>query len=69
MALSEPIRHTAGRNIAKENALSAANPKLETLGEKELPEIPAAECFHHPKVLRGIRERFPTVKDLPWVEV
>ena len=41
----------------------------EGIGEKELPEIPIAECFKHPKVIRGMRERFPAVKDLPWVEV
>ena len=39
------------------------------LGEKEIPEIPVKECFKHPKVIWGMRERFPTVKDLPWVEV
>jgi hypothetical protein len=39
------------------------------LGEAELPEIAIADCFRHPKVLQGMRERFPTVKDLPWVEV
>jgi hypothetical protein len=39
------------------------------LGEAELPEIPVADCFRHPKVLQGMKERFPTVKDYPWVEV
>jgi hypothetical protein len=34
-----------------------------------LPEVSAGECFDHPKVIWGMRERFPTVKDLPWVEV
>ncbi|MFA4981715.1 MAG: hypothetical protein WC592_04520 [Candidatus Omnitrophota bacterium] len=38
-------------------------------GEKEIPEIPIQECFKHPKVLWGIKERFLTVKDFPWVEV
>jgi hypothetical protein len=38
-------------------------------GDQFIPEIPVAECFKHPKVFRGMRERFPTVKDLPWVEV
>jgi hypothetical protein len=38
-------------------------------GDQYLPEIPVAECFKHPKVLRGMKERFPTVKDHPWVEV
>jgi len=40
-----------------------------TCGEKQIPEIPIKECFKHPKVLWGMKERFPTVKDLPWVEV
>jgi hypothetical protein len=39
------------------------------LGEPEIPEAPVADCFTHPKVLQGMRERFPTVKDYPWVEV
>ena len=39
------------------------------LGEEYLPEIPIHECFKHPKVLWGMRERFPIVKDFPWVEV
>jgi len=39
------------------------------LGEEQLPEIPIESCFQHPKVLSGMEERFPTVKDLPWVEV
>jgi hypothetical protein len=34
-----------------------------------LPEIQVRDCFSHPKVVWGIRERFPTVKDFPWVEV
>jgi hypothetical protein len=38
-------------------------------GEAELPRVEARACFTHPKVIRGMRERFPTVKDLPWVEV
>jgi hypothetical protein len=38
-------------------------------GDALLPEIDARECFGHPKVVWGMRERFPTVKDLPWVEV
>lgn len=39
------------------------------LGEEVLPEIKASECFGHPKVKEGVRERYPKVKDLPWVEV
>ena len=41
----------------------------DSLGEKEIPEIDIRDCFRHPKVLSGIKERFPTVKNLPWVEV
>jgi hypothetical protein len=39
------------------------------LGERTLPAIPVNACFTHPKVLQGMRERFPTVAHLPWVEV
>jgi len=39
------------------------------LGDEFLPEIKASDCFNHPKVKEGIRERYPKVKDLPWVEV
>lgn len=39
------------------------------VGEKLLPEIPVSDCFKHPKVLWGMRNRWPTVKDLPWVKV
>jgi hypothetical protein len=39
------------------------------IGDKLLPEIQPKDCFDHPKVVWGMRERFPTVKDLPWVEV
>jgi hypothetical protein len=35
----------------------------------EIPEVPIMDCFRHPKVLQGMRERFPAVRDLPWVEV
>lgn len=34
-----------------------------------IPEVDAASCFTHPKVVGGMRERFPTVKDLPWIDV
>jgi hypothetical protein len=47
------------------NAFFIRNP----LGEKEIPEIHIRECFKHSKVLWGMKERFPTVKNLPWVEV
>ncbi len=46
------------------NAFFIKNP----LGEK-IPEVPVASCFKHPKVTAGIQERFPMIKDLPWVEV
>ena len=41
----------------------------DSLGEKEIPEIDMRDCFRHPKVLSGMKERFPAVKNLPWVEV
>jgi hypothetical protein len=39
------------------------------IGDQLLPEIEVGGCFDHPKVVWGMRERFPTVRDLPWVEV
>jgi len=39
------------------------------LGEEVLPEIDASACFTHPKVKCGMKERYPAVKDLPWVAV
>ena len=39
------------------------------LGDQLIREVDVRECFSHPKVIWGMRERFPTVKDLPWVEV
>lgn len=39
------------------------------LGEDLLPEVAAAECFRHPKTAWGQEHRWPTVKDLSWVEV
>ncbi len=47
------------------NAFFIRNP----IGEDLIPEISIVECFKHPKVIHGIKERFPTVKDLPWVGV
>lgn len=38
-------------------------------GEKELPEINIRNSYKHPKVNWGIKERFPMVKDFPWVDV
>ena len=34
-----------------------------------LPEIGVESCFSHPKVQAGMRDRFPLVAELPWVEV
>jgi len=42
---------------------------LNTLGLGLIPEVPIGACFTHPKVNWGIKERFPLVRDLPWVEV
>ncbi len=39
------------------------------LGDTELTEVDVRACFSHPKVVWGMQERFPTVQDLPWVEV
>jgi len=39
------------------------------LGADILPEVALEECFSHPKVMWGIRERFPTTENFPWVEV
>lgn len=39
------------------------------LGDREIPEVPVEACFTHPKVRWGMEERFPLVKDMPWVEV
>ncbi len=39
------------------------------LADSLLPEIEVEQCFNHPKVVTGMRDRFPTVEHLPWVEV
>ena len=39
------------------------------IGDEFLPEIKTSDCFNHAKVKKGIKERYPSVKDLPWVEV
>lgn len=39
------------------------------LGETQLPEVAAVECFRHPKTAWGREHRWPTVQHLPWVEV
>lgn len=54
-----------GCNRLGYNAFFVLNP----LGEKQIPAIDVRECFKHPKVQWGMKERYPTVKDLPWVEV
>ena len=54
-----------GCNRLGYNAFFIKNP----LGEKEIPEVPVGDCFKHPHVQWGMKERFPTVANLPWVEV
>ena len=39
------------------------------IATKLLPKVESKACFDHPKNAWGMRERFPTVKDLPWVDV
>lgn len=39
------------------------------IGVDILPEVPVEAGFLHPKNLEGIRERFPLVENMPWVEV
>ena len=39
------------------------------LGKIQIPEIDISECLKHPNVAGAMKERFPTVKDLPWVDV
>lgn len=39
------------------------------LGAGILPELPIEEAFKHPKNVEGMRERYPLVADLPWVDV
>jgi hypothetical protein len=39
------------------------------IGEQYLPEVPAQSCFRHPIVERGIKERYPRIKDMNWEEV
>jgi len=39
------------------------------IGDAQIPEISISECFRHPKVLWGMKNRWPMVKDLPWIEV
>jgi hypothetical protein len=39
------------------------------LAPREIPTLEVKDCFSHPKVVQGMRERFPLIKDCPWVEV
>jgi hypothetical protein len=39
------------------------------IADKILPRVDVKSCFSHPKNIQGMRERFPTVKDLPWLDV
>ena len=39
------------------------------VGVEMIPEIDIKECFAHPKNLTGMRDRFPLVAQMPWVEV
>jgi len=39
------------------------------LADRLIPEQPAAGCFRHPKVVWGMKHRWPSVANLPWVEV
>jgi hypothetical protein len=39
------------------------------LAENVIPTLEVRDCFSHPKVVQGMRERFPLIKDCPWVEV
>jgi hypothetical protein len=41
----------------------------EDLRAEGLPTVAVEDCFAHPKVRDGMRERFPQVADQPWVEV
>lgn len=34
-----------------------------------IPEVTVESCFHHPRVQWSIENRFPSVKDLPWVNI
>jgi hypothetical protein len=39
------------------------------VAEDRLPEIDHRTCYTHRKVVEGIRDRFPLVRDLDWVAV
>lgn len=40
-----------------------------SIGVQYIPEIPIEKCFTHPKVLWGMKNRFPVVKDFLWEHV
>jgi hypothetical protein len=42
---------------------------LAGLAEDLLPTIEVKDCFSHPKVIAGMRDRFPVIENHPWVEV
>jgi hypothetical protein len=54
-----------GRNQYCYNAFFIRN----DLAERSIPEIRIEECFTHPKVAWGMKERLPTTQTYPWVEV
>jgi hypothetical protein len=39
------------------------------LGEGQIPAVEASACFDQPLSVWGMKERFPVVKDLPWVVI
>jgi hypothetical protein len=39
------------------------------IADQQIPEIPITEFFEIPKVLRGMRDRWPSVAECPWVQV
>jgi len=39
------------------------------IADRLIPEIPVSDCFNIPKVIWGMKYRWPTVANLPWVEV
>jgi hypothetical protein len=41
----------------------------EGIAEDLIPTIEVKDCFSHPKVVQGMRDRFHLIKDFPWVEV
>ena len=39
------------------------------LGVQQLPEVDVASCVTHPRVRKGMVQRFPLVKEMDWIEV